>query len=441
MLEDVLKDWSGMEVSAMEVYTDIFKLGTGQIQKEGQDEETRNLKSNPVAYWKNDKDLKGHYRILFDDTFPEILKELQEADFSILNGITYFGRKNLQANANRMYALIFDLDGVTDETLNNFLSGAFRAKVYPVPNYVMLSGHGIHLYYLFEEPVSLYPYLKIQLKTLKYALTEKMWNPYTSKDDKKQFQGINQGFRVVGGKTKIEGVRIRAFRMNSHPFSLGMLSEYVPENQRVEEYKFHRESLITLEDAKKRYPEWYEKRIVNGDKTKGHWTCKPDLYEWWKRQIRAGAALHHRYFNIMCLAIYAVKSGIEEDQLKQDAYGLIPFLNDIAPSEPFIKADVESALECYDERYVTFPIEDISKLSGIEIKKNKRNRRPQKIHLQRARAVQMIDYPDGEWRNKNGRPGKADIVHEWRAAHPDGRKADCIKDTSLSKSTVYRYWE
>ena len=79
MLEDVLKEWGGTEVSAMTVYTDIFKLGTGLIQKEGQEEETRNLKSNPVAYWKNEKDLKGHYRILFDDTFPEILKELQEA--------------------------------------------------------------------------------------------------------------------------------------------------------------------------------------------------------------------------------------------------------------------------------------------------------------------------------------------------------------------------
>ena len=34
MLDDVLKEWGGLEVSAMEVYTDIFRLGENQIQKE-----------------------------------------------------------------------------------------------------------------------------------------------------------------------------------------------------------------------------------------------------------------------------------------------------------------------------------------------------------------------------------------------------------------------
>lgn len=57
---------------------------------------------------------------------------------------------------------------------------------------------------------------------------------------------------------------------------------------------------------------------------------------------------------------------------------------------------------------------------------NKRNGRKQKEHLQRARAVQSIDYPDGSWRNKDGRPkgsGTAQKqVEEWRKNHPDGKK-------------------
>lgn len=33
------------------------------------------------------------------------------------------------------------------------------------------------------------------------------------------------------------------------------------------------------------------------------------------------------------------------------------------------------------------------------------------------------------------------IVKEWRESHPDGKKADCIRDTGLSKPTVYCWWE
>ena len=88
----------------------------------------------------------------------------------------------------------------------------------------------------------------------------------------------------------------------------------------------------------------------------------------------------------MCLAIYAVKCDIPYEKLEKDAYDLVPFLNDINPEEPFTVDYVNSALECYDDRYYTFPIKDISKLSGIEIQKNKRNGRKQRLHLKLARA-------------------------------------------------------
>ena len=146
-----------------------------------------------------------------------------------------------------MYAMIFDIDGITDETLNNFLSGAYVSEAYPVPNYVVLSGHNIHLYYRFESPIALYPNIKLQLKELKYSLTGKLWNRYTSTEKKVQFQGINQGFRVIGGKTKIEGVRVRAFELNVHPFSLEELCQFVPEAKRVDETKQYREHKYTLE--------------------------------------------------------------------------------------------------------------------------------------------------------------------------------------------------
>ena len=33
------------------------------------------------------------------------------------------------------------------------------------------------------------------------------------------------------------------------------------------------------------------------------------------------------------------------------------------------------------------------------------------------------------------------VVYEWRLRNPDGRKAACIRDTGLSKPTVYKWWD
>ena len=33
-----------------------------------------------------------------------------------------------------------------------------------MPTFLVLSGNGLHLYYVFEEPIDLYPNIKIQLK-------------------------------------------------------------------------------------------------------------------------------------------------------------------------------------------------------------------------------------------------------------------------------------
>ena len=43
-----------------------------------------------------------------------------------------------------------------------------------------------------------------------------------------------------------------------------------------------------------------------------------------------------------------------------------------------------------------------------------------------------------------GRPigsDKSEIIKVWRQKNPNGKKSDCIKQTGLSKPTVYKWWE
>ena len=148
----------------------------------------------------------------------------------------------------------------------------------------------------------------------------------------------------------------------------------------------------------------------------------------------------------MCLAIYGSKCGLPFEKVKQDAFSLVPFLNAINPVEPFTESDCLSALECFDKRYCTFPINDIAKISGIPIDKNRRNGLKQNQHLYLARRrkedMKVIGLP---MKAPEGRPkgsGTAEQkVKAWREQHPDGKKIDCYRETKLSRMTIDKWWQ
>lgn len=441
-VEQILRANGGIEVSPLELYSDMFHIGEGLIQKNSKG--SRDLVANPLIYMKNNASKTGAYRIIFEDELAELLEEAGTYDFAITNGITYFGRKNVQEHASKMFALIFDLDGVGEREAINFFSGVNikEWKVYPLPNYIVISGHGLHLYYIFDWPLPLYPNIKLQLKNFKYGLTRMIWNGNTSQIKTPQYQGINQGFRLAGGKTKIEGYRSKIFRFNTHPWTLKQLCEYVPKEFHVDEDKLFKESRLSLEEAKRQFPDWHQKRVLEKQPRKT-WRCKEDLYKWWYGRIKEEARFGHRYFCIMTLAIYGVKCGVPKEKVEADAFAIQNEMTDLNPLEPFTDADIKSALECYDERYLTFPIKDISKITTISIEKNKRNFQPQSVHLETARAIRDIRLKakGKKWDENNGRKPKQALVQEWRKNNPDGTKYRCAKETGISKTTVMKWWD
>lgn len=79
---------------------------------------------------------------------------------------------------------------------------AENIRTLPVPTFLVMSGTGLHVL-RFEEPIDLFPNIKLQMKSLKYDLTFRMWDyKSTSKKDKVQYQSIVQGFRMVGALTR-----------------------------------------------------------------------------------------------------------------------------------------------------------------------------------------------------------------------------------------------
>lgn len=442
MLSDVIARWGGVEEAPMDLYTDLFRLGESLIQSEG--EEPGRFKANPlIVGHSGGEGGRMHRKIMFEDTFADTLAEFQGMDWAFMSACTYFGRSNSAERQSKLCAFVFDIDGVGDSNLNNFFSGAIVGGAYPIPQHVVLSGHGVHLYYVLEEPLDLYSNVKTQAKELKYALTRRLWNRYTSSVDEVQYQGINQSFRVPGSRTKPDAPipRCTAYRVNAHPTSIEELNAFVEERSRVDVGRRYRETRMSADEAKEKYPDWYA-RVVEGSGERGQWVVKRDLYEWWLRKVRGGATYGHRYFCIMALAIYAAKCGIyDRDEVKAAAMGLVPYLDSLNPEHPFTEADVDSAMECLDGRYATFPRSDIARLTDIEIPANKRNGRKQAVHLMGARAIQEInDRVNGtDWRAGNGRKPKCDMIRAYAAEHPESSHSAIARALGVSRPTVIKW--
>lgn len=440
MLSEIISKWGGRPETPLEMYTDVFHLGEGFLQREG--EPPGSFKGNPLIIGSDGK--RMHRKIMFEDTFAETLAEFQGMEWAYMSGCTYFGRKNNADSQSKLYALIFDLDGVTESTLNNFFSGAITGGVYPVPQHVVLSGHGVHLYYVFDEPVDLYPDVKTQLKEMKYALTRRVWNRYTSNEENIQYQGINQAFRVPGSKTK-PGAAVRvcqAFRLNDHPTTVEELNGRVPAEARVKVGRAYREPRFTADEARKRFPEWYQRVVVDG--LRGQWIVKDDLYSWWLRRLRSDEVTYgHRYFCVMCLAIYAAKCGIyDRDRVRADALSLLPHFNSINPEKPFTEADVDSALDCLDGRYARFPRSEVERLTQILVPPNKRNGRKQALHLRMARSnLEILNEDAGH--ALQGRPKgistKAERIRTYAADHPEANHSEIARALGVSRPTVIKW--
>ena len=384
----------------------------------------------------------------------ENIEEIVYSDsFCVMAPISYAGRAATAKNARNLYAIAIDVDNIMSDK-GGFPKGLRQLEWQwgpkmpnyriPKPTALVSSGTGIHVYWILDKPIKLFPHIVEQLRKLRTRLTLHLWaQGVSASPDKIQYEGIYQGLRMVGSRTK-QGRRVRAWKTGKK-LTITEINQYVDEDCRVDDEYY--KSKHTLAECKEKWPEWYHRRIELKKPGKA-WTCNPALYQWWLKKAKT-AQVGHRYFAMMMLAIYAIKAGIDYETLKRDIVELGEFLDVQSPadgSNNITDRDIRDALRAYKQCYRTFPIAWISLLTDLEIPRNKRNGRPQGLHLAGARAIQEVNdrFNGTNWREGNGRPQgsgtKKQIVKQWRAAHPEGKKIDCERDTGLSRHTVLRWW-
>lgn len=448
------------QLSPREFVRGIFPEGTFENfnEREGDDPDRR--KANGILSILDDKERRGrkYNRILFDDLAA--LDEVAGKEFVIMSPVTYSGRRRTEKNAYKIYGIAIDLDDVDIDCIRDLIHQA-EIEFIPYPTYIVNSGTGLHVYYIFETPVAAFPRYFASFSKMKAALSDLVWNQYTSNLKKKQVQGIFQGYRVPGTQTKIrEDCLVTAFEVG-WKVTVNYLNSFVDDENKAD---FDDDHYLDLDQIKKilrgevyaekekveKLRSWYERRIekkipvgqyeLNDTQKKR----RRAWYESWKKRIRTGAFDGNRYFCICVLFTYAIKADISKKEAMKDALDLVYMLDTKTERKgnSFTEEDVLAASKYYSPQFIKMSRARILQMTKIDIGKTKRNGRNQEVHLKVARAVRDAIHED--WRKGNGRPKgsgtKAQFVRDWRDAHPDGRKEDCHRETGMSRDTIRKWW-
>lgn len=454
-INGVYENICAIKIKNIEMYRDIFStmpLEKKQGKKDKYEQGEYVLIATMINYDKNTNQKRVKKRLIFDglDELDKIIKK-NEYDNNFLGCISYAGQNATRKNARYMYALVIDLDNLTKSKKNEspyYNNGISMLDYYIsrewlwTPNYVVVSGHGLHLYYCFEKPISLYQNNLNLMYDLKKKMIDRIWNEdVVIKESTRQYGNSIQYFRIAGTKTKIKGLNTQAYKLNKEKFTPYILAQRtLMKEKEKEQYKdmvdFNRISLV---EAKRLYPEWYQKRIVEKKKPK-KWNIKRDLYDWYLREIKMKAATSHRYYCCLNLVSYAQKCDIPYEELEKDLYELLPILDERTVDETnhFTTRDIKDALSCYNNKIWNYKKVYMEQKSGFEFPKNKRNYRKQKDHIKYMNVIKQFKIENGEC-NKLGRKSKDEKVIQYLKNNENRKIKDIMQNCNVSKHTAIKY--
>lgn len=437
---DLLQSVFGTPVSAKDFYRDVFPE---DLIEDFENMEQHRPNGIASAIHSQKQRNRSYNRIIFNDL--STIEDLKDEQFVIVAPIGYSGRTRHAKNAYCMFGITIDLDYVSIKNLKNLMV-QLQNDIVPFPSYIVNSGTGLHLYYLFENPIPLPGGREIgEASRLKKGLINVVWNGYTSDESRKQYQSVLQGYRMIGTQTKLgEEYRVTAYK-GAGKITMRELNRYVDEKYQA---SYDDVEHTTLVEAKELWPEWYERRVVRKEPV-GVYTLndreqkrRRAWYEAWKAKIKKGAYVGNRHNCCAVLFSYAYKAEIDLEEAIRDAEGLMDFFNALG-TEKFTRQDMLDATRYYARQYIKLGREGIMDKTGIDIGVTKRKAKPdtRQVSLQKARAIQNIDDPEGNWRNKNGRPSKRDEVIEYINQHPEMNPTQIAKALGCSRPTVYKYME
>lgn len=347
----------------------------------------------------------------------------------LIGGCSYFNNWISKKSAKDIYTFIVDYDNAYSGVLLKALQDDWKSangEAFAKPTYIVNSGTGLHLYFVLSEPIPNYHSMTEQLDKVYRALAiQQSRRVYV----KRQVQWFGQDFRMAGGLNKYEWENT-IFRVGEK-WDIDELARAVG----IPDIHFIRYG----EKRKKKPQQQKQKKKVN----RQGWKTNRAFYDYSLNACREKTKEGNRYTSMCALSVIAWKCGVSQEELEEDLLSLLPSYNKGATRQVKEK-EVYSALKMYNEKAMLTQRQSLEHWQGWEYKPIKRNGRKQEQHLQFARGIKNLKKQMGEEVNEGRPKGKSEQskkIEEWRKANPNGTKAQCIRETGISKPTVYRWWE
>lgn len=315
---------------------------------------------------------------------------------------TFFNNFRKTALLKNMHAICLDLDNITAASLSFVLR---KVEVLAVkPTLILNSGGGLHLYWVFKEPLECFNKRKPLLKDLIKRLYDKMQGCC-----KFQKLGVIQAFRVCGSLTKLGDVTVG----------------------------YQLSGLCTLEEL---HTMLYSKTTIKKKKDVNS-PLNVELFP------NASEKFYHYCFNRMsevmpgnrelalfALAVVGFKCRRIKEQVIQDLEIVANFYHgrdqSLARSEWFNVNETKKAVKGYSNKYIRVSSIQLEEWFGWQFpRKNKRNGRKQAEHLERCRII----------RNALIVHEKKSIVEKYIKEYPNSSIREIASATGLSVNTVGKY--
>lgn len=415
----------GERVSAVTLYEDLFG-DTSLIM--------------PVLFI-DDEETKHVVKMSID----EALEQAEDRSDILLGASTYFKEYVSKETAKDVYGFIIDMDNVWAGVLLTALQNDWNTdkEKLPKPTYIVNSGTGLHLYFMLDTPI---PHYKCNAKAIDQLYRALAIQQTTSRIYlKREVQWFGQDFRMAGSLNKY-GWRNEAFKIGQK-WNIDDLGRMVG----MKDVHFVRSGEPRIVQQVQRSPS------KNRPKRSG-WRCNPRFYNYTLERCRKETKEGSRYMSMCALTVIAWKCNVPVDKVEQDLLSLIPTYNEGATRQ-IKEKEIQHALRMYNEKAIMTPRQRLEEWIGWEYQpKTKRHSGKQVFHRKKSEdarkkglnntnlevrgwAVRDAMYPNGEWRNTDGRPTMQHKIAAYQAAHPDATPKDCIAETGLSKNTVYRWWK
>lgn len=424
----------GEEVNHFTMYEDIF----------GDTEQTM-----PIVFIDEGEEQEQTSKHIVPMSIDEAMARCEDRSDMLMGGCTYFNNWISKKSAKDIYTFIIDMDNVYSGILLNALRNDWRTannEPLPMPTYIVNSGTGLHLYFVLTEPIPNYKATTENVDKLYRALAVQQTTKRVYL--KKQVQWFGQDFRMAGGMNKYNWKNTifkvgEKWDIDDLGRAVGLKEKIIDESGKVIGYRdVH---FIRYGEERTKKPVRITKKRTQ--KRVG-WRSNRAFYDYALRNCRDKTKEGNRYTSMCALSVIAWKCDVPREELESDLLSLLPDYNKGAIRKVKEK-EIYSAMKMYNEKAMLTQRESLENWQGWEYKPIRRRKKPlkQADHLKLARNQLAMMKEMGL--ASPGRPkesgGKYEIVYKWRQAHPEGKKAECIKEcikeTGLSRATVYKWWD